>query len=63
MNTRHKYYGDPKRLDLKVMQAEAARQSADIRMGTPPTVVLHHHKHGESCDNKQHETYIGGAKQ
>jgi hypothetical protein len=62
MKTRHKYY-DPKQLDLKVMQAEALRQSADIRMGTPPTVVLHYHRYGESCDGKEHEKYIGGARQ
>lgn len=58
---RHKYYYDPKKIDLSVLRKEAVQQSKDRRFTpNPAPVVIHWHGHGEACTGKFHESYVNG---
>lgn len=59
---RHKYYYDPKQIDLSVLRAEATKQSNDQRFGSPTPVVIHWHDAGDECAGKQHEQYVEGEE-
>ena len=47
---------------------EARRNSAPEKIGNevrgePSTVVVHYHKHGESCDGQKHRQFYNGEEQ
>jgi hypothetical protein len=60
----HNMFYDPARLDLEVIKKQALERSSDRRFtNNPPVVLIHFHRHGESCDNKQHIKYVEGRQE
>lgn len=50
---RNYYYSPPEKIDLSKLREEAARYSTqDDKFNRPQTVMIHHHPHGQPCNDK-----------